>query len=528
MGPASNSALKRLRVLLVEDSLADAELLLNELSRGGYEVVSTRVETAAAMRSALQSDSWDVVISDYSLPTFSAPDALQVLRQTGCDLPFIIVSGTIGEETAVESLKAGACDFLVKGRLARLIPAIEREHREAALRQERARAHQVLEEQLRHAQKMEAIGQLAGGVAHDFNNMLTAILGYAELLTEQIGPDKPVGQDLLEIVAAAERAASLTRQLLAFSRKQTIKPVALSLNAVVETLEPMLRRLISANVSIRTSLDPQTHTVLADATQLEQVLMNLVVNARDAMPDGGTLTIETGNATLSDDDLTRQPGAVPGEYAVVSVADTGSGMTREVQQRIFEPFYTTKERGRGTGLGLAAVYGIVKQLSGNIWVDSEPGHGTIFKIYLPHTTAAPIAATSRERSASPLGTETILLVEDESGVRSFAKKVLTRFGYEVLEAKSSEEALAQLAGYEGPVDLLLTDVMLTGIDGGQLARRVTRHRPEVGVLFMSGYADPVVEQALPFGCELIEKPFTAHTLLARVRDVLGTKAAAVR
>jgi signal transduction histidine kinase len=513
---------------MVEDSPADAELLLHELKRSDYEVVATRVETADAMLSALESNSWDVVISDYSMPTFSAPDALKVLRQSGRDLPFIIVSGTIGEETAVESLKAGACDFLVKGRLARLIPAIERERREAELRRERARAHQALEEQLRHAQKMEAIGQLAGGVAHDFNNMLTAILGYAELLTEQIGPDKPIGQDLQEIVIAAQRATSLTRQLLAFSRKQSIKPVSLSLNAVVETLEPMLRRLISANVSIRTSLDPQTHAVLADTTQLEQVLMNLVVNARDAMPDGGTLTIETRNATLAEDDLALHPGVTAGDYAVVSVADTGIGMTREVQQRIFEPFYTTKERGRGTGLGLAAVYGIVTQLGGHIWVDSEPGNGSTFKIYLPQTSVAPVSATSRERSSSPVGTETILLVEDESGVRSFARTVLVRHGYKVLEAESSEQALALLAGHAGALDLLLTDVMMTGIDGGQLARRTLRNRPDMRVLFMSGYADPVVEQALPFDCELLEKPFTAHTLLSRVRDVLGTRASVTR
>jgi CheY-like chemotaxis protein len=212
----------------------------------------------------------------------------------------------------------------------------------------------------------------------------------------------------------------------------------------------------------------------------------------------------------------------------VSVADTGIGMTRAVQQRIFEPFYTTKERGRGTGLGLAAVYGIVKQLGGNIWVYSEPGHGAIFKIYLPQTDAVPVAAPSGERSAPPIGTETILLVEDESGVRSFARTVLSRHGYQVLEAESSEQALAQLTGHAGALDLLLTDVMMTGIDGGQLARHIIRNRPDVRVLFMSGYADPVVEQALPFDCELLEKPFTAHTLLSRVRDVLGTRASVVR
>jgi len=513
---------KRLRILLVEDSLADAELLLHELKSGGYEVVALRVETAAAMQSALQTDTWDVVISDYSMPAFSAPEALRMLRETGRDLPFIIVSGTIGEEAAVESLRAGACDFLIKGRLARLIPAIERERREAAVRRERAREHQALEEQLRHSQKMEAVGQLAGGVAHDFNNMLTAILGYAELLTEQIGPDKPIGQDLQQIVTAAQRATSLTRQLLAFSRKQTIKPVSLSLNGVVETLEPMLRRLISANVFIRTSLDPGTHAVLADKTQLEQVLMNLVVNARDAMPDGGTLTIETGNATLTKDDVASHPGADPGQYAVISVSDTGVGMARDVQQRIFEPFYTTKERGRGTGLGLAAVYGIVKQLRGNIWVESEPGHGTVFKIFLPENTAAPAAAAIRKRGSPPVGTETILLVEDEPGVRSFARTVLSRHGYHVLEAESSEQALAQLEGYNGALDLLLTDVMLTGIDGGQLARRLASRTPNLRIVFMSGYADPAVEQALPHGCDLLEKPFTAHTLLSRVRDALGS------
>jgi two-component system cell cycle sensor histidine kinase/response regulator CckA len=525
MPPAPGQAApKRLRILVVEDTPADAELLIHEIQNGGYEVFATRVETAEAMRSALHSDIWDVVISDYSLPAFSAPDALKLLRETGRDLPFIIVSGTIGEETAVESLKAGACDFLVKGRLARLIPAIERERREVELRRDRALERQILEEQLRHSQKMEAIGQLAGGVAHDFNNMLTAILGYAELLTEQIGPDKPIGHDLQEIVTAAQRATSLTRQLLAFSRKQTIKPVALSLNAVVETLEPMLRRLITANVSIRTSLDPDTYAVLADKTQLEQVLMNLVVNARDAMPEGGTLTIETGNAALSASDFALHPGAAPGDYAVVSVADTGVGMTREVQQRIFEPFYTTKERGRGTGLGLAAVYGIVQQLSGNIRVESEPGQGSNFKIYLPRTTAAPIASMRRERVVAPVGRETILLVEDESGVRSFARTVLTRFGYRVLEAQSSEQALENLKGHDGVVDLLLTDIMLAGMDGAELARRLAPGRPNLRVIFMSGYAEPALEQALPNGCDLLEKPFTAQTLLSRVREALGSRA----
>jgi signal transduction histidine kinase len=511
---------KPLRVLLVEDSLSDAELLLHELARG-YDVTHQRVETAASMRSALAADTWDVVLSDYSMPAFTAPEALAVLRQTDADLPFIIVSGTIGEETAVASLKAGACDFLVKGRLARLIPAIERERREVDLRRERARAHQALEEQLRQSQKMEAIGQLAGGVAHDFNNMLTAILGYSQLLAEQIGPDEQVGKDLREIVAAAQRAAALTRQLLAFGRKQTIEPIPISLNAIVEELEPMLRRLITANVCIRTTLDPRTFAVLADSTQLEQVLMNLVVNARDAMPEGGTLTIDTHNATLDDEQARVHPASPPGEYAVLSVADTGVGMTREVQARIFEPFYTTKERGRGTGLGLAAVYGIVQQLGGRVAVESEPGRGAIFRIYLPKTDRVPQVAAAPLRSVASLGTEAILLVEDETGVRSFARTVLERHGYRVLEAASSEAALARLgAGLDG-VDLLLADVMLSGMDGGQLAQRLRRQRPDLRVLFMSGYADPNAKLALPIGSPMLEKPFTAHALLSRVRETLS-------
>ena len=241
------------------------------------------------------------------------------------------------------------------------------------------------------------------------------------------------------------------------------------------------------------------------------------------MPEGGTLTIETGNAAPAASDLALQPGAAPGDYAVVSVGDTGVGMTRDEQQRIFEPFYTTKERGRGTGLGLAAVYGIVKQLDGNILVESEPGQGSTFKIYLPRTTVAPVVSRPRERLVALVGRETILLVEDESGVRSFARTVLTRYGYRVVEAESSEQALEQLAGHDGAIDLLLTDVMLTGMDGAELARRLAPGLPNLRVIFMSGYAEPAVEQALPNGCDLLEKPFTAQTLLARVRDAFGSR-----
>jgi two-component system cell cycle sensor histidine kinase/response regulator CckA len=324
---------KPLRALIVEDSASDAELLLADLSRADYDVTYERVDTADAMKAALERDTWDVVLSDFSMPRFSGMAALAVLQETGRDLPFIVISGTIGEEAAVSALKAGAHDFLVKGRLARLMPAIEREMRDVADR----RAHLQLEDQLRQSQKMEAIGQLAGGVAHDFNNMLTAILGYSELLTEQIGPEHSIGKDLREIVAAAQRAAALTRQLLAFSRKQTLAVVPLDLTLVARDVEPMLRRLIGERITVKTVFAARLHPVLADATQLDQVLMNLSVNARDAMPDGGVLTIETKNVELDPAFVRAHEGAQAGLHVQLTVSDTGAGMTPAIQAKLFTP-----------------------------------------------------------------------------------------------------------------------------------------------------------------------------------------------
>jgi two-component system cell cycle sensor histidine kinase/response regulator CckA len=509
-----------LRALIVEDSENDMEILVRALERGGYAVASERVETADAMAAALGRTPWDIVLSDFSMPQFSGPAALALLKGTGRDIPFIMISGTIGEEAAVLALKAGAHDFFVKGRLALLVPAIERELRDVAARRERER----LEEQLRQGQKMEAIGQLAGGIAHDFNNMLTAILGYSALIAEQIGPDKPIGQDIREIVAAAERATALTRQLLAFSRKQLLTVMPVNLTTAVRTVEPMLRRLIGEQITVTTALADALHPVLADATQLDQVLMNLCVNARDAMPQGGTLTIETRDAELDTSYTLAHRGAKVGSYALLTVADTGVGMTPEVQARIFEPFFTTKERGRGTGLGLAAVYGIVKQLDGYIAVESAPGRGTAFHVYLPRTerpAAQPIVPASA--AASWPGHETILLVEDEESVRQFAKIALQRYGYRVVEAHSAEAALALLDSVGGSLDLLLSDVILSGMDGCELARCVTRDRPDLRVLFMSGYTERMstVNSVLDRGVQLLEKPFTAQALLMKIRQVLG-------
>jgi PAS domain S-box-containing protein len=382
----------------------------------------------------------------------------------------------------------------------------------------------TLEAQYQQAQKMEAIGMLAGGVAHDFNNMLTAILGYSELLTEQIGPDKPMGRDLREIMAAAQRAAALTGQLLAFSRLQVLAVAPLDITTVVRDVEAMLRRLLGEQITITTVLADDLDPVMADVTQLEQLLVNLSINARDAMPQGGSLTLATRNVTLDAGYAAAHPGAKAGSYASLSVSDTGAGMSPETQGRIFEPFFTTKERGRGTGLGLAAVYGVVKQLSGYIEIDSQPARGSTFTIYLPKTEQAAQAPIRPAPSMSPAGTETILLVEDEASVRAFVKITLERFGYQIIEADTAEAALTILGRVTTTIHLLLTDVVLPGMDGRELAEHVTRDRPDVRVLFMTGYASGLStsEGLLGPGMQLLEKPFTAHALLTKTRHLLGT------
>jgi PAS domain S-box-containing protein len=384
----------------------------------------------------------------------------------------------------------------------------------------------TLEAQYQQAQKMEAIGRLAGGVAHDFNNMLTAILGYSAMLTEQIGPDKPIGQDLREITAAAERAAALTKQLLAFSRSQVFSLVAVDVTQVVRTVKPMLQRLLGERITIATALADDLASVMADVAQLELLLINLSVNARDAMPEGGLLTFTTANVTLDATFTRDHPGAIVGPYVMVSVADTGIGMAPEVKARIFEPFFTTKEVGRGTGLGLAALYGTVKQLGGYTRVESHLGRGTTFSLYLPKAIHTARAERAPESVSTHVGSETILLVEDESGVRAFVKIALQRFGYRVIEADTAEAALTLLKGYAGPVHLLLTDIVLPVMDGTQLAAAFTRDRPDSRVLFMSGYASSLesIARGLDPSVQLLEKPFTAQALLTKTRQLLEVHA----
>jgi PAS domain S-box-containing protein len=644
-----------LRVLMVEDTETDAKLIALELQRTWPDVELERVDTAEAMGAALEGKVWDVVLSDWSMPTFTAPAALAVIKAKQLDLPFIIVSGTIGEETAVEAMRAGAHDFVLKDKLTLLRPAIERARREGmeraarrlaeeALRQSetrfrrladsgiigivvaelegkildandaflrmlgysraelldgslrwpdltppalaplaaralaqlescgvappweseslgkegrcvpvllgaamleapqfivvlsdlterkqaeagRARAESALrqsEEQLQQAQKMEAIGRLAGGVAHDFNNILSVILSYGALILEGLRGSDPLRADIEEITKAAGRAAGLTRQLLMFSRQQVVAPQVLDLHEVLKAMTPMIQRILGADVELVVVAPKAAGRVKVDPTHIEQVVLNLIVNARDAMPTGGKLTIETSNVELDEGyALTHLPSKV-GPHVMMTVSDTGGGMSPETQARIFEPFFTTKEVGKGTGLGLSTVFGIVHQSGGNVWVYSELGIGTTFKVYLPRVDADVDVIRGSGSPKTLHGTETILLVEDESQVRTIVANILQRQGYRVLSAPNAAEALALSEAHEGTIDLLVSDVVMPRMSGPELAKRIAPMRPAMKVLCMSGYTDDSIVRhgVLDAGVAFLQKPITPSALASKVRAVL--------
>ncbi|HKO49631.1 MAG TPA: response regulator [Polyangiaceae bacterium] len=640
---------------MAEDSPTDAKLVIQELRATGRAVDLERIETAEAMRIALETSTWDVILSDWSMPKFSAMDALEVLKKSGLDLPFIIVSGTIGEESAVDAMRAGAHDYVLKDKLARLAPAIERElrecrdraaHRESeigraaiveyaldaivgmdhtgtitdfnpaaertfgysraealgqplaellvpeaarhahraglekflstglgpvigkrievtALRADgteipvelavsrigavvpprfmgflrdlsehkraeagRMRAEEALrrsEVQLRQAQKMEAIGRLAGGVAHDFNNILSVILSYGDLIVESLEPGDPMRADMEEIRKAGSRAASLTRQLLTFSRQQVVEPKIIDLHEILGSTERMLQRILGEDIELTLVAPASSGRVRADPSHIEQVILNIVFNARDAMPTGGKLTIETADVTLGDDYMRDHFPSKAGQYVMMAITDTGAGMDRETQARIFEPFFTTKSQEKGTGLGLSTVFGIVQQSGGNIWVYSELGRGTTFKIYLPRVDAqaslpapAPVAPTTLR------GTETILLVEDETQVRMVVMSILLKHGYHVMPAQHAGEALLLCESHSGTIDLLLTDVVMPQMSGPELAKRLSSSRPQMKVLCMSGYTDDSVVRhgVLESGVAFLQKPVTPASLARKVREVL--------
>jgi two-component system, cell cycle sensor histidine kinase and response regulator CckA len=379
-----------------------------------------------------------------------------------------------------------------------------------------------LEDQLRQAQKMEAVGRLAGGVAHDFNNLLSVILGYSDMLLADLKPGEPMREDLEEIRKAARRAEDLTRQLLTFSRQQILQPKILDLNEVLTDLDKMLQRILGADVDLVSLPAPGLGRVRADPGTVQQVIMNLVVNARDAMPTGGQLTIETANVILDEDFARQHYGAKPGPHVMLAVTDTGTGMDAATQSRIFEPFFTTKDHGKGTGLGLSTVFGIVQQSGGTVWFYSEPGKGTTFKVYLPRVEGVADSPTPSGPQGAIKGVETILLVDDDDQVRVVVRTILQRSGYQVLDARSPAEAIQHAEGHAGTIDLLVTDVVMPQMGGPELARRLVSVRPRMKVLCMSGYTDDSIIRhgVLDGHLAYLQKPVTPRTLTAKVRAVL--------
>jgi two-component system, cell cycle sensor histidine kinase and response regulator CckA len=647
---AGSEGMEPLRVLLLEDDDSDAQLMVHALKQLNSGASIDRAAARKEFTELLAGHQYDIVLADFGLPNWTGMEALRELRRLGFDTPLIVVTGELGDERAVECVKAGAADYILKGNLSRLPIAVKRAVEEKRAQDESLRALQLmeqaqlaleesverfrkltdasfdaihisqdgilqevnsgflkmfdygrmedvigraltdfvaeesraevkrrseknvegtyelvglrkdgkkilleatarthaigsrtvriaalrdmterrgLEDQFRQAQKMEAVGRLAGGVAHDFNNLLTVILSYTDMLIEGVSPNDPRADDLTEIRKAAVAAGSLTRQLLAFSRQQVIEPRLVDLNEVVASTEKMLRRLIGEDIEVKTTFSPAALTVLIDPGQLEQVMMNLAVNARDAMPTGGRLTLETESVALDADYARDHWPLTPGKFAMLAVSDIGIGMDEQTRSRIFEPFFTTKGVGKGTGLGLATVYGIVKQSNGFIWVYSEPGKGTSFKIYFPLIDKAPGQYRSTPVSeAPPIGTETIMLAEDSAAVRVAARQILERHGYTVIEAPSGTVALST-ARRASRIDLLLTDVVMPEMSGRELAEQFAKLKPHAKVLFMSGYTDDAIVRhgVLRPGTAYLQKPFSPDTLARKVREVLDSSVA---
>jgi two-component system, cell cycle sensor histidine kinase and response regulator CckA len=672
-----------LKVLVLEDCTRDFEIISEQLIDAGYRLTIERVETEASFAASLRDKSWDIVLADFNLPGFDAFGALRIRNEICPDTPFICVSGSIGEETAIELLKSGAVDYVIKDRPDRLPFAVGRALDEARekkihkendvalkeayrqlgasqiatlgiledlkaevrVRQEReaelqrvsmaveeaaevivitdpegtiqyanpafeevtgySREEAVgqnprllksgqqnlafyqdlwgtiaggrvwkgrmvnkrkdgtfytqvatissvrdasgrilnyvavkrditeflrieeerakLQEQFLQAQKIESIGRLAGGIAHDFNNMLSIILGFGQLVLDELRPGDPLHGWVKEIMSAGQRSKTLTRQLLAFSRKQTLQPEVLDLNHLVRELEKMLYRLIGEDITLELALAQDIGRVLVDPGQIEQVIMNLVVNARDAMPTGGRLLIETAAVELDDTYTETHPESESGKHVLLAVTDTGCGMSKEILSQIFEPFFTTKKKGRGTGLGLASVYGIVKQSGGTVWVYSEPGQGTTFKIYLPQTQAVEESAVAKPEAAVPVaGGEHILVVEDEEMLRKLMASLLSRLGYTTTLAANGGEALLLVEEKGLKPDLIITDVVMPNMSGKQLIERLRRNHPHLKTLYMSGYTENAIVHhgVLDAGTPFIQKPFNIQDLGAKVQDIL--------
>jgi signal transduction histidine kinase len=508
-----------LRVLFIGESGVDA--VAAELRTGGYEPAIEIATDCSQLTEALR-NSWDIAISDFQTARCSALEALRTIQESAIDLPLIVVSGKIKDADVLAVLKAGAADHLNRTLLMRLNAAVERELRSVRIRRDRTR----LEEQFRQAQKMEAVGRLAGGVAHDFNNLLTVITGYSDLLlaAQDLNPKQRVA--LEQIRRSAERGGALTNQLLTFSRPQPLAARVVRVNELVMQMEKMLHRLIGEDIELVVIAAASEDAVEADPGRLEQVVMNLVVNARDAMPEGGKLTIETGTMYLGESFTAQQFGVEPGRYVVIAIADTGSGMDSDTKSHLFEPFFTTKRAGRGTGLGLATAYGIIRQSHGAIRFESEVGKGTAASIYLPMVEDRKRAvADALAPRFAPTGAETVLLVEDEARVRKLILDILIAHGYTVVEAARGEEAIRLCKTHKGLIDLAIIDVVMPGMSGPDLVRQIAPICPGMHLLYISGYTDEaVLHHGIPqSGVEFLQKPFLPDALLRKVREVLDSR-----
>jgi two-component system cell cycle sensor histidine kinase/response regulator CckA len=510
-----------LRVLIVEDSEEDSDLIVLELKRGGYEPLYRRVDTAEGMAEALEDTSWDVVLSDFSMPRFSVSEALSMVQQKGLDLPFVIVSATIGEEAAVEAMKAGAHDYILKHRLGRLVPAVKRELRESAIRRERRN----LEEQLRHAQKLESLGLLAGGVAHDFNNLLTGILGNASLVLDVIDPDPAVRGMLLDIIRASERAADLTRQLLAYAGKGkfVIEPVDAS--ALVRDISELIRSSVPRTVDLSLNLHADPPAIEGDASQIQQLVMNLILNAVEATGERpGVVRVRTGIREVRFGEPVGhfRPEPPPaGTYVCVEVTDDGCGMAESVKSQIFDPFFTTKFTGRG--LGLAAALGIVRGHRGAIGVDSSEGLGSTFTVLLPAMGGAHAAVHSEsEHLAEPVPQNTagaVLIIDDEDVVRRTARASLEHFGYAVFEASDGRDGADLFSRLHDRVSVVLLDLTMPRMDGHAVWAYIRRVRPDMKIVISSGFeeADAMERFSGDPALLFIKKPYTASSLLRTIR-----------
>ena len=507
-----------LRVLVVEDSEDDAVLLVRELRRGGYDVAHQRVDTPASMSGALGSEKWDVVICDYSMPGFSGLEALRLLRTRNSETPFIFLSGTIGEDIAVEALKQGAQDYVMKNDMTRLLPAVRRELKEAEERRELRR----LEQQLNQFRRFEAIGRLAGGIAHDINNALGVILGWAQLGYGEVPEDSPSRQRFNAICEQVRSSAGLIRQLLAFARQQVLQPQNMDLNALITRIQRLLRSVMGDSIEFTAVLSPDLPPVTADPTQMEQVIINLCLNARDAMPNGGRIVVETRKVDISTELARLHAHSKAGTFVRLSVSDTGVGMDAATLERIFEPFFTTKEMGRGTGLGLATVYGIVKQHEGFINVYSQPGQGSTFHAYFRPGSGLPDAPRVTLNTAALSGTETILVAEDHGGLREMVRETLSSKGYQVLVAENGEDAVQVFKANLKEIRLVILDVDMPALNGPQAYQKMCELLPGLPVVFTTGHSELLIagKSTAPERAIFLRKPYEFGDLYQAVRNVL--------